>query len=219
MTDPRLLAPRILDYWFADLDDASALDREREPFRTCYARWYGKDPAVDQEIREAFAPALLEVTGQGADWFAQVQRWTEVPRGLLALTVLLDQLPRNMYREQRRMYRHDALALSVAVRALQEIEADETLPLAQQMFLYVPLMHAEDLTLQQAMVQRFEQLVELARTRSPHNVRFFEFALGYARKHEEVIARFGRFPHRNGLLGRSSTAEEEEYLRKPGAGF
>ena len=69
------------------------------------------------------------------------------------------------------------------------------------------------------MVQRFEQLVELARTRSPHNVRFFEFALGYARRHEEVIEWFGLFPHRNGLLGRVSTAAEEEYLREPGTGF
>jgi uncharacterized protein (DUF924 family) len=219
MNDPHLLAPRILDYWFADLDDTSALDRQREPFRTCYARWYGKDPAIDQEIRETFEPALLQVTGQGAGWSARLQRWAEVPRGLLALTVLLDQLPRNMYRGQARMYRHDALSLSVTTLALHQLEPDEGLPLVQRMFLYVPLMHTEDLTLQQAMVQHFERLVELARTRSPQNVGFFEFALGYARKHEEVIARYGRFPHRNELLGRHSTPEEQEYLRQEGAGF
>jgi uncharacterized protein (DUF924 family) len=201
MNDPHLLAPRILDYWFADLDDTSALDRQREPFRTCYARWYGKDPAIDQEIRETFEPALLQVTGQGAGWSARLQRWAEVPRGLLALTVLL------------------ALSLSVTTLALHQLEPDEGLPLVQRMFLYVPLMHTEDLTLQQAMVQHFERLVELARTRSPQNVGFFEFALGYARKHEEVIARYGRFPHRNELLGRHSTPEEQEYLRQEGAGF
>jgi uncharacterized protein (DUF924 family) len=219
MTRPSLLAPQILDYWFAHLDDTSRMDKDTEPFRTCYARWYGKDPALDQEIRERFEADLLEVTGQGAGWSARLSQWAEVPRGLLALTVLLDQLPRNMYRGQARMYRHDALALSVATLAAQRHEHDEAMPLAQRMFLYLPMMHAEDLTLQQATVHRFERLVEQAASRCPHNRDFFALALRYARQHEEVIAQFGRFPHRNTLLDRRSTPAEEAYLRQEGAGF
>jgi uncharacterized protein (DUF924 family) len=80
-------------------------------------------------------------------------------------------------------------------------------------------MHAEDLAVQETMVRRFEGLVELARTRSPQNLDFFQFALGYARRHLEVIATFGRFPHRNPILGRLSTAEESKFLERDDAGF
>jgi uncharacterized protein (DUF924 family) len=87
------------------------------------------------------------------------------------------------------------------------------------MFLYVPLMHAEDRTLQRAMVQRFEALAADARARSPRNQAFFEHALVYARRHAEVIEAYGRFPHRNAILGRRSTPDEEDYLRGPDPGF
>src|SRR5688572_6786359 len=119
MDDDRVrpLAAAILDYWFASLDDASLLDREAEPFRTCHARWYGKLPEIDLEIRQRFEPALEATTGAGSRWEDEVGRWRRVPNGLLALLVLLDQLPRNMYRNTPRMYRHDPLALSLATLA------------------------------------------------------------------------------------------------------
>ena len=79
-------------------------------------------------------------------------------------------------------------------------------------FLYVPLMHVENLTIQQYMLARFDDLVERARTRSPQNVRFFAFARDYARRHVDVVATFGRFPHRNAILGRLSTPSEEAFL-------
>jgi uncharacterized protein (DUF924 family) len=87
------------------------------------------------------------------------------------------------------------------------------------MFLYVPLMHSENLTLQQAMVARFEGLVELAALRSPQNKAFFEFALDYARRHLQVVKTFGRFPHRNAILGRISTPSELEFLKLDGSSF
>jgi uncharacterized protein (DUF924 family) len=80
-------------------------------------------------------------------------------------------------------------------------------------------MHVEDVTLEQAMVPRFESLVTLARERSPHNVTFFEMALDYARRHRDVVERFGRFPHRNAILGRRSTPEELEFLERPDSRF
>jgi uncharacterized protein (DUF924 family) len=87
------------------------------------------------------------------------------------------------------------------------------------MFLYVPLMHAEDRATQEEMVRLFEDLAAEAARRAPRSVGFFQNALGHARRHADVIARFGRFPHRNAILGRASSADEEEHLRGPDAGF
>lgn len=208
----------ILEYWFSSLDDSVSLDRKREPFGTCFARWYGKEPTIDAEIRGRFEPALLEVTGQGASWDRELATWQREPLGLLALVVLLDQFPRNMYRDSARMYAHDALALSVTALAIDEYE-ERPLSLVQRMFLYVPLMHAENVTLQQAMVARFEGLAALAATQSPQNVKFFELALDYARRHRRVVEQFGRFPHRNAILGRTSTPSELEFLMLDGSSF
>jgi len=80
----------ILDYWFSSLDDAVLLNRQNEPFGTCFARWYGKDPAIDEEIRTRFEPVLLATTQDGARWDAEVATWQREPLGLLALVVLLD---------------------------------------------------------------------------------------------------------------------------------
>ncbi len=212
------LSREILDYWFATIDDATPLDREKEPFRRCFARWYGKRPEIDAEIRERFEPALEAVTNQGRDWERHVEEWRRVPDGLVALTILLDQLPRNMYRDTAQMYAHDPLALIVAAQVLGEPDSDAR-PLARRMFLLVPFMHVENVTLQQMMVARFEELVEDARTRSPGNVGFYEGALDFARRHLTIVAEYGRFPHRNALLGRTSTPAELELLRGGHAGF
>ena len=208
----------ILEYWFSSLDDAVLLDRQSEPFRTCFARWYGKQPAIDDDIRSRFEPVLLSATRDGARWDRELADWQQRPLGLLALVVLLDQFPRNMYRDSARMYAYDDLALSVTTMAMREYEG-RPLSLVQRMFLYVPLMHSENLTLQQAMVARFESLVALALLQSPQNKSFFEFALDYARKHLQVIETFGRFPHRNAILGRSSTPAELESLQRDGSSF
>lgn len=211
-------ARAILEYWFSSLDDTASLDRQVEPCRTCFTRWYGKDPAIDEEIRRRFEPVLLAATGDGRDWDTEVTEWQRVPRGSLALVILLDQFPRNMYRDTARMYAYDALALSVATLAVREYQA-EPLALIQRTFLYLPFMHVENLTLQQAMVTKYESLVTLAGERSPGNVGFFAYALDYAKKHRDIVASFGRFPHRNVILGRTSTAAELEFLKQEGSSF
>ena len=205
-------AAGILDYWFGTLDDASRLNRDEEPFRTCFKRWYGKAPATDAEIRTRFEPILLDVARDGARLTDMIDAWRREPHGLLALVVLLDQLPRNMYRETPRMYAHDPLALVVTTAAIREHEKDEALPIVRRMFLYVPLMHVENLTIQEYMLAQFDDLAERARARSPENRDFFELARDYARRHVDVVARFGRFPHRNAILGRASTDEEKAFL-------
>lgn len=212
------LSGSILEYWFSSLDDASRLDRQAQPFGTCFARWYGKQPAIDDEIRTRFEPALLAVTRDGARWDDKVADFGRSPLGLLALVILLDQFPRNMYRDSARMYAYDDLALTVTGLAIREYE-EHPLSLVQRMFLYVPLMHAENLTLQEGMVARFESLLGLAATRSAENVGFFGFALDYARRHRDVVETFGRFPHRNVILGRTSTPAELEFLQRDGSTF
>jgi uncharacterized protein (DUF924 family) len=208
----------ILEYWFSSLDDTVLLDRHSEPFATCFARWYGKRPAIDDEIRARFEPALQAATRDGARWDREVADWQRAPLGLLALVVLLDQFPRNMYRDSARMYAYDDLALGVTTVAIREYE-EHPLSLVQRMFLYVPLMHSENLTLQQAMVARFEGLAALSALRSQKNEGFFEFALDYARRHRQVVETFGRFPHRNAILGRTSTPSELEFLQRDGSSF
>jgi uncharacterized protein (DUF924 family) len=210
-------ARAILDYWFGSMGDGTVLDREAEPFATHFRRWYGKSPEVDAAIRRDFEPDLHAVIATGRRWDETMQAWREQPRGLLALTILLDQLPRNMYRDTARMYACDALGLLASEAAREEITDD--LPLVHRMFISVPLMHVENLTLQERMLVDFEMLVELAATRSPKNTRFFRFALDYAKRHVDVIREFGRFPHRNALLGRISTTAEVEFLARPDAYF
>lgn len=210
-------AQAILDYWFGSMDDATVLDREAEPFATHFRRWYGKSPQVDAEILRAFEPDLHAVVATGPRWDETMRTWREQPRGMLALTILLDQLPRNMYRGTARMYEHDALGLLASEAA--RVEITDELPLVHRMFICVPLMHVENLTLQERMLVDFDRLVELAATRSPGNVRFFAFARDYAKRHVDVIREFGRFPHRNALLGRTSTPEELAFLKRADAYF
>jgi uncharacterized protein (DUF924 family) len=217
-TSTEALAHSILDYWFSSLDDTTPLDREVEPFRTCFTRWYGKQPAIDAEIRDRFEPALLTVARAGARWDETMADWQRAPLGLLALVVLLDQLPRNMYRDTARMYAHDPLALVVTTAAIREYES-RSITLVQRMFLYVPLMHVENATIQHAMVVKFEHLAALAAVQSPRNAGFFGFALDYARRHRDVVDTFGRFPHRNAILGRTSTPAELEFLQQDGSSF
>jgi uncharacterized protein (DUF924 family) len=211
-------ARSILEYWFSSLDDTSILDRTTEPFATCFARWYGKRPEIDDEIRARFESDLKLVTSSGSRWDDELAAWSRVPNGPLALVILLDQLPRNMYRDTAGMYAHDPLALATASIAIREYET-APLSLVQRMFLYVPLMHAENLTLQQAMVRRFSDMVELSAVKSPPNRDFFAFALDYAKRHRDVIATFGRFPHRNAVLGRRDTEAEKAFLQSDNARF
>ncbi len=135
--------------------------------------------------------------------------------GWLALLLVLDQFPRNLYRNDPRAWAADAVAQRVALSGLARGD-DRQLPAVQRVFAYLPLEHAEDSALQQRSVALFESLLAEA---EPERRPEFENYLDYARRHREVIARFGRFPHRNAALGRPDTPEEKRYLARPGAGF
>ena len=187
-------AKAVLDYWFDEL-------RPEQQF--------AKDDALDAEIARRFGHARNVVLASGA------AGWRDNPDALLAAVILLDQFSRNIFRGHRFSFIHDPLALSLTMSGLA-FKEDQHLTEAERVFFYLPLEHSEALKDQQMSVKLFEQL---ARESRPAFKDFCEMTLDYARKHLEVVERFGRFPHRNAVLRRASTREEQAYLSQPGAGF
>ena len=184
----------VLDFWFAEANAA---------------RWFVTDAAFDEEIREHFGHSV-DAAADG-----RLDGWTETPSGWLALLILLDQFPRNLYRGDQRAWAQDVKAQRVVLSGIA-LGDDRRLPALQRVFAYMPLEHAENMGMQQQAVEQFRLLC--AGVPSEQRERFEGF-FEYARRHREVIARFGRFPHRNAALGRASTPEEMLYLARPGAGF
>jgi uncharacterized protein (DUF924 family) len=171
--------------------------------------WFKKDAAHDAEIRARFG-ALHEAASQG-----DLDAWKTTPRGRLALVVLLDQFSRNIHRDTPRAFAQDRRACTTALEAIT-LGDEGVLSLVERSFLYMPFMHAEDVDLQHNSVAAFERIC----TRATTELRgFLASFLDYARKHAEIIERFGRFPHRNGILERESTPRETEFLKQPGSSF
>ena len=188
---------QVLSFWFEDATlSPEALQRRS-------AVWFSADdPAFDAECAARFA-TLVDDAARGG-----LGDWAGTPHGRLALVILLDQMPRNIHRGSPGAFMHDALA---AAHCLDGIESgqDRSLHAVERIFLYMPLQHAEDPDLQRRSVEQFESLAaevdDVWRDRFAENVR-------YARMHRDIIERFGRFPHRNRILGRTSTEEELRYL-------
>ena len=184
------LAAEILGFWFGD----GAAERPE---------WFRKDPAFDAAIRERFDAAVeAALDGAHAEWCAE-------PRGALALTILLDQFTRNIFRDTPRMFSGDARALAVATA---EVDAgrDRALGRYERQFLYLPFEHAEDLAAQERSIALFRRLAAEEGLAS---------LVEWAEKHAVIIRRFGRYPHRNAILGRPSTPEEIAFLAEPGSRF
>jgi len=158
-------------------------------------RWYERDDALDADVRSRF----LELWRKAAA--GELSSWEATDDGALALAIVLDQFPRNMFRDDIKAYSSDALAREVAGRAIAR-GADMRVDPALLEFLYMPLMHSEQLTDQQRCVELFRGNAD---------------KLTYAERHADIIRRFGRFPHRNRILGRTTTPEEQAFL--DGGGF
>ncbi|HUZ67889.1 MAG TPA: DUF924 family protein [Beijerinckiaceae bacterium] len=161
-------------------------------------RWFSKDETFDATIRARFLPYYEAAARGGLD------RWTSQPDGALALLILLDQFPRNIFRGQKRAFAADSLARAVAATALAS-GYDRRCETVLRQFFYLPFMHSERLDDQDRCLRLYENMGD-------------EALLKYAREHRSIIARFGRFPHRNALLGRQSSAEEQAFLDSGGFG-
>ena len=178
-------AKAVLNFWFND---------------TTSSQWFTKDPAFDALLRQRF----LELTNRAIA--GELGPWSETPQDALALLLLLDQFPRQLWRDTAKAFAGDPQALALSLQALDrgwvEAEPDQ----ARRQFWLMPLMHSEELAVQEASLPLFNQFVD-ARTAN------------FAQRHRDVIARFGRFPHRNAALGRQSSAAELAFLQTPGSGF
>lgn len=184
---------KILNYWFEGISDETLIDKRALPFR----KWFAKDKQIDDEIREQFESDLTKAQkGEYKDWEHSI-------RGRLALIILFDQFSRNIYRNTHKMFENDSRALELSFRSINE-NLDGQLQLIERMFLYMPLMHSEDLNIQKLSLKHFEQLLEEAKQKSPRNAPYYQSNLGYARQHFAVIEKFGRFPQRESLRNHQS---------------
>jgi len=200
-------APRaaeiVLDFWLGELDENGLASSEKSK------SWWKKSADFDRRIRESFATDSANIlAGRNDDWL-------ETPRGTLAAVIVLDQFSRNMYRDRPEMYAGDSLAVSLAHDAIKK-GFDKDLPTDARVFLYMPFMHAEELALQDRCVELFaamkDDVGEAAQGRIASNHKF-------AVQHRDIVAKWGRFPHRNEIVGRESTPEEVEFLKSPGSSF
>lgn len=193
----------LLDWWFGTGTTAAEVAAARS------ALWFGKRDGQDAEARERFGE-LVEQALAG-----ELRDWAESPHGWLALILLLDQLPRMIFRDSPQAFAGAARALQLVLEGLDG-EKEEALAPIQRVFVYLVLEHAEDLLLQDEAVRRFTQLLSIA----PLGERgLFADYLDYAERHQRVIARFARFPHRNAVLARPSSPEELAFLQEPGSRF
>lgn len=188
-------AKKILDFWFGQPDGAS-YGKPRQV-------WFVKKPEFDLEMRTRFVSDYEQAAAGNLD------DWKNSPQNCLALILLLDQFPRNMFRGTPGAFATDWQALSTAQYAIAQAYDRELLPV-QRWFVYLPFEHSENLEHQNQAVALYEQLRDDPDSADPIN---------YAIRHREVILRFGRFPHRNAILGRVSTPDEEAFLQQPGSSF
>jgi len=193
----------ILQFWFGSASDDMTIAEQNG------SKWWKKDPAVDREIRDRFAGALDAATSGLLD------DWLGTARGRLAMIILVDQFSRNIYRDSPRAYANDALALAWCKDGLASGVEGE-LRAIERVFLYLPLEHSESVEDQIRSVQLFGAL---ARGVPAEQRKLFDDYLNYAERHLDIVQQFGRFPHRNAILGRESTEAEIAFLQQPGSSF
>ncbi|WP_276488214.1 DUF924 family protein [Ectopseudomonas mendocina] len=194
----------LLDWWFgADPGTATEIAAAR------HGLWFGKRDSQDREAEARFGAQVEQALAGG------LREWCDDPQGWLALLILLDQLPRMIFRDTPRAFAGDSLARPLLRDGLDR-GWDRRLAPIQRVFAYLIFEHSEDLPLQNRAVGLFTDLLNEA---ADDERAVFAGYLDFAERHQRIIARFGRFPHRNAILARSSTDEEQAFLREPGSRF
>jgi len=202
----------VLEFWFGAGSGSAPFDAARLAERSTF--WFGGDGAAavaarDAEIRARLEP-MLERAARG-----EFAGWASSPKRRLALIILFDQVPRNVYRGTAAAFAFDREALALTVEGMH-LAADAALDPLERLFFYLPLEHAESIEAQDAAVAAFDRLVHDA---PPELREFCAYCAEYARQHREIILKFGRFPHRNALLERESTPAEREWMAETGERF
>lgn len=194
---------RVLAFWFGPTGSAAEVAGRQGTL------WFGKSPDNDQAVVDRFSAILVDAAA------GRLDHWASTPRGRLALVIVLDQFPHHIHRDRPQAFATDPQALSLSLAALDAGEERQLTPI-ERVFLYLPLEHAESHAMQERAVSLY---TALAREAAPAERALFDNFLDYAIKHRDVVARFGRFPHRNAILGRASTPDEIEFLKQPGSRF
>ena len=185
----------ILRFWFGEMEDGF-------PAESMDWLWWAGGEDIDRNIRDRFEDWVVKAgNGELADW-------AETAEGRLAHIILLDQFTRNIYRKSSKAFAHDAQALQLTLDGIEQ-KHDLSLPVMQRVFMYMPLEHAEDLEMQNLCVAKMNEALGAFKDDDKRNVAPY---LDAAESHRVIVEQFGRFPHRNEVLGRESTPEELEYL-------
>ncbi|MBV7512074.1 DUF924 family protein [Pseudomonas sp. PDM25] len=193
----------LLEWWFGTFESPSEIAADKGKL------WFGKRDSQDLEAQTRFGDWVEQALAGG------LTEWAHRPEGWLALVLLLDQLPRMIFRDTPKSFSGDLRAQALVAQGIAA-DFDRQLQPIQRVFIYLVFEHCENLAVQNEAVSRFIELVE----QQPEADRaVFADNLDYAERHQKIIARFGRFPHRNAVLGRESTAEEIEFLSAPGSRF
>jgi len=194
---------RILDFWFCDSElDSPQLDSRMD-------RWFSASDELDTQIQTEFGTLVEQATA------GQLDEWTETPQGRLALILLLDQFCRNVYRGTADAYAQDKKALKIAIEGTMAGDHKQ-LNSFERMFFFMPLQHSESLKIQEKSVGIFNALAETV-SGTLHET--FLASAQFAELHRDIVAEFGRFPHRNVALGRPNTSEEDIYLASDSPSF
>jgi uncharacterized protein (DUF924 family) len=192
----------VLDYWFGDLK--GPFDKgERSKI------WFGGGEEIDREIAARFGELHARACA------GELDHWRDNPRSLLALVILFDQFSRNIHRKQPEAFAQDERALQLTLHALDQ-GMDPSLRFIERVFLYMPMMHSESVEVHQRGQAVFDALV--AACPEAHREAYADYPR-YMRRHADIVARFGRYPHRNEILGRTTTDEERAFLKEPGSSF
>lgn len=195
----------ILNFWFGDLTENGVPSSEKQEL------WWSKDPEIDLYIKNNYEKYINSAVS------GKLDHWKKTSHGLLAYIIILDQFSRNIYRNSKRAFSQDKIALNTASEAVSTgLEAG--LKSVEKIFLYMPYMHSEMLSDQLISIKKYSDLVNENKSHIIlHDL--LEQSEEYAYRHYEIIKKFGRYPHRNIILGRESTNEEIEFLRTGGSSF
>jgi len=194
--DDQARIEKILAFWFKEQElTAPQIDRRMDT-------WFGEDAVFDHEIEKEFSDDVERACN------GELDHWADEPQGRLALIILIDQFRRNLYRGTAKAFSHDKVALKLCVEGAME-RKDKGLTPIQRVFFYMPLQHAESRKVQAKSVELYDRLAESV---SPTLQETFLTVAQFAELHKDIVDQFGRFPHRNSLLGRENTPEENEYL-------
>ena len=196
---------KVLEFWFGDIEDLNQVTEAR------IYKWFLRDGNFDEQVKLNFESELQKALE------GQYDHWKNTPKGTLALIIMLDQFPRNTYREDPRAYAFDQKALETCLEAIEKKFDLELLPV-ERLFVYLPMEHSEEIAMQDKMLEKSMEIKE-GIPDNPTLLKNVELWIDFAYKHKVVIEKFGRFPHRNAALGRETTEAEKKWLEEYPRGF